>query len=138
LSKYRAKKDTRMLGKELYEFDSKLEASQFDILVIQLKNNEIEELIVQPRFELLPTCTVKTNATKSGKSKQSPITYVSDFSYLKDGKKIVVDVKGISLPVFNLKKKMFLQKLNEFGIDEFHLVFRDKTIKYIATKEATK
>jgi hypothetical protein len=38
---------------------------------------------------------------------QRKITYVADFQYLRDGKTIVEDVKGVQTPVFRMKLKLF-------------------------------
>ncbi len=87
--------------------------------------------MVQPEYELTESATVWTNKTKSGKSKLGVVKYISDFRYIdNDEKVIVVDTKGINTAVFMLKMKLFLPKLKEFQIDEFWIVYKDKTIKY--------
>ena len=130
-SKYRNTKCSTIFQSETYHFDSKVEMRYFLKLANRLKRFEIEKLTLQPKFELTKSFIVATDKNKSGKSSQSPITYISDFSYIENRRMIVVDVKGVTTPLYNVKKKMFLSKaFAEFGVDEFHEVFRDKTIKY--------
>lgn len=71
-------------------------------LALLLKAGAIEELKLQPKFELLKSFK------KNGKTHRA-ITYIADFSYIdKDTGKIVIeDCKGIKTEVYKLKKKMF-------------------------------
>ena len=119
-----------MFQGESYTFDSKLEQSHFTALTHRLKRGEIQNLTLQPEYILQEGFTLYSNKTKSGKTKIPTAKYVSDFSYIKDDKKITVDVKGFKTPVYSLKRKLFLSKMKEFGVDEFHEVFKDKTERY--------
>lgn len=87
-------------------FDSKKEAERYLVLFDMQKHGEIQELNLQPRFLLQPS--FKYN----GKTEKS-ITYVADFSYIKEDKLVVEDVKGKKTDVYKLKKKLFLKQYND-------------------------
>lgn len=77
-------------------FDSRKEASRFQILKRRLKAGEIDELTCQPRY-------------KVAVGKGRPSYYVADFQYVEDGVLVVEDVKSpatAKLPLFLLKKKL--------------------------------
>jgi hypothetical protein len=61
------------------------------------KAGAISDLQEQVWFELTP---------KMGKMRES--SYVADFTYLQDGKRVVEDCKGFQPPVYKLKRKMML------------------------------
>lgn len=94
------------------KFDSKKEATRYKELKLLLKNGEIKELELQPRFTLQP------KYRKNGKTIRK-IEYVADFSYKdKKGKHIIEDVKGIKTEVYKLKKKIFEYKYPTLEIKE--------------------
>jgi len=82
-------------------FASKREAHRYSELKILEKAGAIAELKLQPRYEVYKAFRLPT-----GKM-QRKITYVADFQYLRDGKTIVEDVKGVQTPVFRMKLKLF-------------------------------
>lgn len=82
------------------KFDSILE-SEFYLL---LKKKNVE-FTLQPRFEL-------QDKFKKKDTKYMAITYVGDFRV----KDLVIDVKGMKTPVFNLKKKLFEYKYTELDL----------------------
>lgn len=84
-----------------HRFDSKAEAAYYAELKIRLDAGEIDKLELQPEFELLPSFT------RNGK-KERAITYRADFSWIEDGNRVVVDVKGAETKVFKMKRKMLL------------------------------
>lgn len=87
-----------------YTFDSKKEADHYLVLLMRQKMKEITRLEVHPRFKL------EVNGEKVG-------TYVGDFSYIKNGKVIVEDVKSrptSKLQTYRIKKKLLKSC---FGID---------------------
>ena len=129
-SKYKNKKCEHIFQNETYKFDSLLEKLHAIKLFSMLKQGNISKLILQPEFQLLEPFTVLTNSTKNGKSRQRAITYIADFSYIKDGKKIVADSKGIKSPTYAVKKKMFLSQLEDHGIDEFQELYKSEDIIY--------
>ena len=130
MSKYNNRKCTHTFQNETYTFDSLLERNHAIKLFEELKDNLISNLVLQPEFQLLEPFTVNTNSTKNKRSRQRAITYIADFKYIRDGKKIVADSKGFSTQTFNLKKKLFLSQLKEHRIDEFHIIYKAETIKY--------
>lgn len=106
-------------------FDSTKEGKRYLFLKDAQEKGLISNLELQPKFELIPS--IKENYVKHLKTKdkicertvQLAITYTADFSYVKDGVRIVEDVKASpkleSLDKsFLLKKKIFRWK---FGFD---------------------
>lgn len=102
-------------------FDSKKEMQRYLALKEAQKKGAISELTLQPTFELIPKITEKVIKRLKTKDKveekfiQHPITYTADFSYVKDGVKVVEDVKASPKPyaiddVFKLKEKLFRWK----------------------------
>lgn len=93
------------------EFDSKLEAKRY----LELRQDEafglITNLELQPVFELIPSFK------KNGKTFRKT-TYKADFSYIRNGKKIVEDTKGFRTDVYKLKNKLFEYKYPELTIKE--------------------
>ena len=80
-------------------FDSKKERDYYVILEMMLKNNQITDLKTQVKFELQPSFKFKEKTIRA-------INYIADFTYVKDGKLIIVDTKGYRTEVYKLKKKM--------------------------------
>ncbi len=131
MNKYHAKKATRKLGKDNYTFDSKAEAAYFDILVQQLRTGKIQDFSVQPCFVIAKGFKVFTDKTKSGVSTVSDMKYTPDFRVFGlNGEQICVEVKGFSDTAYNLRKRLFLSQLDKHGIDEYHLVFKDRVEKF--------
>lgn len=91
-------------------FDSKLEAQRYCELKLLLKAGKIQDLKLQPSFELIPAFR-KNGVTYRG------IYYKADFSYTLNGKTIIEDTKGFKTDVYILKKKLF-----EFRYPELHIV----------------
>lgn len=82
-------------------FDSQAEGKRYQELKLLLKNGDIKDLELQPRFIL------QDKFKKNGKTYRK-IEYVADFQYIdKNGKTIVEDVKGMETDVFKLKHKLF-------------------------------
>jgi hypothetical protein len=74
-------------------FDSRLEAARYQELKYLQKVGEISDLKWQVPFRIVVVdCYI--------------CTYWADFTYIRDGLKIVEDVKGVRTPVFNLKWKL--------------------------------
>lgn len=95
-------------------FDSKKEGLHYLKLKDMERSGEISDLQLQVPFELLPpiyceeVVHLKTKDKVVRKLKQRQVTYVADFVYWKDGQQFVIDVKGMRLPDYILKKKMML------------------------------
>lgn len=105
-SKYGNKKTYRIINNEKIKFDSLKEARYFDLLYARANKGEIEELTLQPKYELIPTIRW------DGKTLRK-ITYSADFRYKENGNTYVVDVKSsatFQTDVYKIKKRLFLNK----------------------------
>lgn len=71
-------------------FASRAEGRRYRALLLYEKQKIIRNLELQPRFKF-----------------PCGITYVADFSYIRDEKIIVEDVKGMETKTFRMKKRMF-------------------------------
>lgn len=107
-SKYHAKK----VEIDGVVYDSKKEAKRAAILEQQERYGMITNLQKQVTFELQPGYT-----NNQGK-KIRPITYIADFVYEKEGKKIVEDTKGYRTETYKVKKKIFEYKYPEYTFVE--------------------
>lgn len=90
MSKYNSKK----VEYEGIKFDS---IQERDFYIFLLKKHKKDDIIVQPSYTLL-----KSFRDKEGKLVRS-ITYKGDFDVLGT----VYDVKGMVLPIFSIKEKLF-------------------------------
>lgn len=82
-------------------FDSRLEMRYYEHLLGLQEKGVVEEIQTQKKYLLQP------GYEKSGR-KVRPIYFVSDFEvHYADGHVEVIDVKGMELPVYKLKKKIF-------------------------------
>lgn len=81
-------------------FDSEHERDRYAELKLLERAGAISELKIQPAFTLVPAVKEK------GKVVQRAVTYKADFSYIRDGKLIVEDAKGVRTDVYKLKKKL--------------------------------
>lgn len=100
-------------------FDSKKEMQRYLVLKEAQEKGVISDLELQPQFELIPKVTetyvkhLKTKDKECERTVQLPITYKGDFAYIKDGVKIVEDVKASAYmldPKFLIKEKLFRWK----------------------------
>jgi hypothetical protein len=91
-------------------FDSKKEAKEYQSLKLLERVGAIADLQLQPAFEL------QAAYVDSSGRRQRAIVYVADFSYIQEGRRIVVDVKGVQTPVFKLKAKLFREKYPELQL----------------------
>lgn len=83
------------------KFDSIKESEYYLYLKSLKKEGEIKEFTLQPKFEL------QAGFEKDG-CKYRPINYISDFDVTyADGRREIVDVKGVMTDVFKMKAKMF-------------------------------
>ncbi|WP_033471001.1 DUF1064 domain-containing protein [Bordetella bronchiseptica] len=85
-------------------FASKLEAKRYGELRMLQRAGRISDLTLQPKFELIPS---QRNA--DGKAER-PVTYVGDFSYIEDGRRVVEDAKGMRTRDYIIKRKLMLEK----------------------------
>lgn len=107
-SKYHAKR----VNVDGTVYDSKKEAKRAAVLEQQEKYGIITNLQKQVTFELQPGYI-----NNQGK-KIRPITYIADFVYEKDGKRIVEDTKGYRTDTYKVKRKIFEYKYPEYTFVE--------------------
>lgn len=119
--KYRAVK-TRLDGKT---FASKHEAAVYAELKLREMAGEIQDLKLQPRFEIIPSFKRRDKTIRKTE-------YVADFMFIEKGKTIVVDAKSKATEkdkAYRIKRKAFLYKYGE-GV-EFREVYADgKVVVY--------
>lgn len=94
-------------------FDSAKEARRYIVLRSLERIGEIEGLELQPRFTLIPAQREPSTFTRTGREKpgkviERAVEYVADFSYVRDGERVVEDVKGMRTKDYVLKRKMML------------------------------
>ena len=85
-------------------FDSQAEANRYLLLRELQERGEIEDLRVHTRWQLVDDFTDGDGQTVRG------IQYEDDFSYRRNGRLVVEDVKGVKTAVFRLKEKLFKQR----------------------------
>lgn len=102
MTKYNA----RRVQADGYTFDSAAEYARFRELTMLAVAGEIADLVVHPRFEVLPQFSDYVDGKRRV---EKAVFYVADFSYVENGKPgiVVEDVKGVETPVFKLKAKLF-------------------------------
>jgi hypothetical protein len=83
------------------KFASGAEAQRYCELKLLQKAGEISGLKVHPRILLQP-------AFKHDGKTERKIEYEADFKYIKNGERIVEDVKGFATEVYKLKRKLLL------------------------------
>ena len=92
------------------KFDSLKERNHYIVLEHLEKTGQIKDLKRQVKFELQPSFKLNGKTIRA-------INYIADFTYLKDGILVIVDVKSEITrkdKVYILKKKMFQYK---YGMD---------------------
>lgn len=94
-------------------FDSAKEAKRYIALKTLERIGEIEDLELQPRFLLIPAQREPSTFTRTGREKpgrviERAVEYVADFSYVRDGERVVEDAKGFRTKDYVLKRKMML------------------------------
>ena len=77
--------------------DSIKEANRWCELNLLLRAGKIQDLQRQVKYELIP----KQDGERA-------VSYIADFVYTENGKKVVEDVKGMRTKEYKLKKKMML------------------------------
>jgi hypothetical protein len=97
-SKYKAKKVT-VNG---MTFDSQKEYARFRELSLLERAGKVTNLERQVKFELIPSQRI------DGKVVERSCTYVADFVYMENGRKVVEDTKGYKTPEYRIKRKLML------------------------------
>lgn len=91
-------------NKKTKGYDSKKEyIRSLELKSLQSKGI-ISELREQVKFVLLPSQYDIVNGKKV--CIERPCSYIADFVYIKNGKQIVEDVKGMKTDVYKIKKKL--------------------------------
>lgn len=99
-------------NKKTKGFDSAKEWRRNQELEIMQRAGEISELNRQVPFVLMPSYTIADKTTKQGFRTIREIRYIADFTYrLKDGTRIIEDVKGMQTDVFKIKRKLLERKI---------------------------
>lgn len=110
-------------------FDSKREMQRYLVLKEAQDKGVISDLELQPKFELIPAIRekyikhLKTKDKECERTIQLPITYTADFGYVKDGERIIEDIKispALLPKEFTLKVKM----MRYFHNIDVRLVFK--------------
>lgn len=96
-------------------FDSAGEARAFQVLRSWAVAGAITGLELQPRFLLQ-----ERFRDSAGKAHRQ-IEYRADFRFLRDGKPVVVDYKGVRTPTYGVKIKLFLARYPELAFEEWNL-----------------
>jgi hypothetical protein len=98
-----------------HTFPSKREAARYSELRLLEKAGEIDDLELQPSFDLHVAAYV-ANCPPGVRSARKVARYVADFRYVVrlTGAVVYEDSKGFSTPVYKLKRKMVQA---EYGID---------------------
>jgi len=111
----KAKYGNKKVNIDGYTFDSKREGNVYLRLKEMQSRGIIDNLELQPKWELQPKLTeaytkhLKTKNKECERTILLPITYAADFAFDWNGERIVIDVKASKsmLPKeYQLKKKM--------------------------------
>ena len=94
-------------------FDSKRERDRYCELKILLKAGKISDLRCQVTFHLIPEqrgpdTLGPRGGRKRGRVIEKACDYVADFVYVKDGKTVVEDAKGVRTKDYIIKRKLML------------------------------
>ena len=93
-------------------FDSAKEWRRNQELEALQRVGEISELNRQVPFVLMSSYTIADETTRQGFRTIREIRYIADFTYrLKDGTRIIEDVKGMQTDVFKIKRKLLERKI---------------------------
>lgn len=87
-------------------FDSQKECDRFMELDVMRRCNQISNLELQPKFELIPAQYAEVNGKK--KCIERACSYIADFSYIRFGERIVEDTKGFLTKEYRIKRKLML------------------------------
>ena len=97
-------------------FDSRKEYYRWCDLRLLQRAGKISELNRQVKYVLIPA-----QRDESGKLIEREVSYIADFEYIQDGKKVVEDVKGYkrgaAYQLFSIKRKLMLY-LNGIKVKE--------------------
>lgn len=109
MNKYRNKKVIR----NGITYDSQKEANRHAVLKLLERSGKIRDLQRQVKFVLIPAqyepdTVGKRGGVKKGKLIERECSYVADFVYEENGKKVVEDTKGFRTADYKIKRKLML------------------------------
>lgn len=110
---YRSKYGSKKVTIDGITFDSQKEARRFRELSLLERAGKVTDLQRQVRFVLIPsqyepdTIGVRGGARR-GKLIEREVSYVADFVYTENGKRIVEDTKGFKTKDYIIKRKLML------------------------------
>lgn len=84
-------------------FDSVKEFHRWGVLRLLERAGKISDLKRQVKYVLIPA-----QRDENGKLLERELSYVADFVYIENGKKVVEDCKGFKTEVYRLKRKLML------------------------------
>lgn len=95
------------------KFDSKKEAARYRELALLERAGAISDLQLQVPFELIPPqrepgTTGPRGGHRPGKLLESKCSYIADFVYTQNGRRVVEDTKGKRTAVYIIKRKLML------------------------------
>ena len=98
----KSKYHSRKITKDGMTFDSVKEYRRFCELRLIERSGAITDLQRQVKFELIPSQRI------GGKVIERACSYIADFVYIENGKKVVEDTKGFRTPDYIIKRKLML------------------------------
>lgn len=109
MNKYRNKKVVR----NGITYDSQKEANRHAVLKLLERSGKISNLQRQVKFILIPAqyepdTIGKRGGVKKGKLIERECSYIADFVYEENGKKVVEDTKGFRTADYKIKRKLML------------------------------
>jgi hypothetical protein len=100
-----------------HDFPSQFESDMFTFLHNNKGELGIEEIILQPQFELFPKFTDAMGM------RHRRMIYTPDFTLIfNNGEELVVEAKGHATPEFKLRSKVFLNRYNV----KYYIVYQSK------------
>lgn len=91
------------------KFDSKREARRYQELCILQRTGDLQDLKLQPRYK------IEIGGVKVCYASGRQVVYVADFEYVRNGHRVIEDAKGMSTPVYKLKKALMAAMGNEIN-----------------------
>jgi hypothetical protein len=109
MNKYRNKKVVR----NGITYDSQKEANRHAVLKLLERSGKIRDLQRQVKFVLIPAqyepdTVGQRGGVKKGKLIERECSYIADFVYEENGKKVVEDTKGFRTADYKIKRKLML------------------------------
>lgn len=95
------------------KFDSGGEAQAYQILKLWERAGIISKLELQPVFILEPKQIIDRKTIRA-------VKYVADFMFQRDGHTVVVDFKGVRLPGYIVKMKIFRARFPSLEFEEWN------------------